>query len=552
MMTAKAQDILKLFGLLVLTLALVYGLLTVVDHQFRADPRADHFITVEEKLLATSLYGDDTLQELIRKDEVTFDPTVGRTMGETIQYLKQTSVPKVLIIGPSTFAYVEGDSSPQFYIHRVDKALKRLSTTPIEVYNLATEGMHAQEMINVLEKASLRVSFDYVLVGMGLHVLYHNNVRPTLEDLPDPDPNLVVANLHFDGDLPWFAPPELNARAENTIQNFLSNHVPLFRNRVAIQKWSGQRLMGMTTNEEEATGSSVVDTANPGGAGVVDFNDGAGVANADFSTWENDLPTGWNVDPGAVSFVKPTSPEDADGAHGLQIDAGNYKYAVLTQTVAASEPLGGHAVRLRAKVRTEQPDGLTKIGLVIEGENIAVRHPCDGEWHTLEVTYTYPYDAKDKKIEIKLSHTNASRAPTHPAFFTEIQLETVAPQPAKQFYLTEPMIDAVNANVDSLLDYLAAYRNTHEATVALVPGPYYQSEEQPVYFPPYLEDAYMDHLRQRCDEQDLALIDARAVVPNAYFHMSSKLPSRDGVHFDGDGHTALAEYLLVWLREQGL
>lgn len=102
------------------TVVMVLGYCVAANRRFLDDPMADSYMQTAEKVTSLSIYGQEALQRFRDEDAVTFDPSSGQRMGETLQCLKLSDTSNILMVGASQLAFVAGDSSPSYYTRRVD------------------------------------------------------------------------------------------------------------------------------------------------------------------------------------------------------------------------------------------------------------------------------------------------------------------------------------------------------------------------------------------------------------------------------------------------
>ena len=523
------------------TVGMLLGYCVAANRLFLDDPAADSYMQTAEKVTSLSIYGEEALQRFRDEDAVTFDPSCGQRMGETLQYLKLSDKTNILMIGASQLAFVAGDSSPSYHPRRVDQVFERLANTPVEVYNLSAAGMNSAETALIMDKATKRVHFDHIIVLLLPHVLQYRNIRPAFQNLPDPTTETMVAKAEMSLLDRWLDPSSINDRVGEVVLDELGESLPFFRRRFPIQQWAAREVFRIGVPAAATSGTAAAATPNGNGGWSerrpLTINGGRGVLNALFTGAPDGTIAEWqsNAPQPPVSHVR-----DEELNEEVAVLPGGYTGLVLEQALALTGEAAGCTVTLHAKVKASDPRAYVRLGFEVGDSSYVACHPGDGVWHDLEVQYTFPYTSTDRSIAVTVAHLNGPRGEVRIA---GVSVTADEPQKVYQYYFTEETGRPILDNLQSLLGYLDSYRQQTGATISLVLSPHYQDPENPVYQPQWFEDEFSQRAATYAHEHGFRLLDAPALLPNSAFGVHSSYPLVDGVHFDAEGHRRLANAL---------
>jgi hypothetical protein len=233
-MKKTSHPLLQFGSLLGIAAPLLLALCFAIDRTFLDDPTAGGILAAERHLFRDAATSHQLLDQLIERDEVTWDPTNGVRIGRVLAHLKRTDGPKMLLVGSSQLLVVRDDRSHAGIARRVDKVLDDRLGGRATVYNLSLGGMTLAEKGWILEQAVRLVDFDYIVVGMTLWDSVSDEVRPWLARPRDPLPDSPgPASPTLD----WPAPATINRSVTDRFNRTLEETVPFFRHRTAIQQW---------------------------------------------------------------------------------------------------------------------------------------------------------------------------------------------------------------------------------------------------------------------------------------------------------------------------
>lgn len=520
------------------TVVMVLGYCVAANRRFLDDPMADSYMQTAEKVTSLSIYGQEALQRFRDEDAVTFDPSSGQRMGETLQCLKLSDTSNILMVGASQLAFVAGDSSPSYYTRRVDQVVERLANTPVEVYNLSAAGMNSTETALIMDKATKRVHFDHVIVLLLPHVLQYRNIRPALQNLPDPTTEAFVAHADASALDRWLDPSSINDRVGEIVLDELGKSLPFFRRRFPIQQWAAREVFrrGFPPIAASNRASAATPTVGIGPTEQrrLAINDGQGLFNRGLERSADGTLAAWvaNVPRPPVSHVRD---EELDKT--VAVISGGRSGLILKQEVALGGDPPGTTVTLRANVKASGSRASTRLGLRVGDVSYFVTHPGDGAWHDLKVHYAFPYTSNDRAIGVTIAQLGGQGDDVRIANLALVSDER---QSVYQYYFTDETATPILEHLESLLHYLDSYRVTTGAAITLVLSPHYQDPENPVYQPQWLEDDFCRLAATYSQKHGFHLLDARPLLPNSTFGTHSSVPLIDGVHFDAEGHRLLA------------
>lgn len=254
-MTAKEP--VQQLGLVCLGAAMAVAMVVAAYGAFMHAADVNGYLQRAEHVRDVMRSADTSLGEMIRNNEVTWDPSNGTSATEALAHMKRTDKPRLLLVGSSDLLVVSDDWTGTRVPKRVDRAIKRLASHSIEVYNFAKTAMTVDEAELVLERATEIQDFDWVVSSLLLWNCQWRKVSHGIAALRTESPGAGPVSAPG---TPWgtaLSPAALNRRIGEWTESWGEACVPPFRRRLALQQW----LFDVFTGQERQGASS----AGPGG-----------------------------------------------------------------------------------------------------------------------------------------------------------------------------------------------------------------------------------------------------------------------------------------------
>jgi len=222
---------------IVTALALVFCM--ALDRTFVRDPAGARLLASNDRAFITMENAEAILDDMIDRDEVTWDPTNGALIERVLTHLKRSPRRKILLIGSSQFLVVRDDRSYAGVSKRVDRALEALLGGAFDVYNLSLGGMTMEEKKRLLRTATGLEEFDSIVVEMTLWDSVSSEVRVGIRQMAA---DLATGRRVSAGRALSLQPGRINQFATTMFRTALNCFVPFFEHRGRIRGWLEERL----------------------------------------------------------------------------------------------------------------------------------------------------------------------------------------------------------------------------------------------------------------------------------------------------------------------
>ena len=223
-----------------LATAMTLGLCAAAYRAFSRSPDAYAYILAADQSALLAGRARTTLDTLIEKDAVTWDPTESTHIDEVLTHLKRTDKKKLLMVGASQLMLVSDDLFRARMWQRVDRVLTRIAGVPLEVYNLSKQQMSGPEKEIVINAATSVMDFDYVLLSATLWDCRRENVSRGLARVRDA-PDLRLASRTEGVRRARISPSKINDALHERLMSTLRVRSDFFVRRSAIQQWCADK-----------------------------------------------------------------------------------------------------------------------------------------------------------------------------------------------------------------------------------------------------------------------------------------------------------------------
>jgi hypothetical protein len=134
---------------------------------------------------------------------------------------------------------------------------------------------------------------------------------------------------------------------------------------------------------------------------VIALNNGKGIINGDFETWEDGKPASWTLE---NEVVIKGEDDPMEGEACLQTGPGYY-FNQISQNVTISGDVRGKVLRFTAWARVAEEETARLMLQFPNGETLySEPHRANGDWHLLEISHQLREDRSPKRVKVILNH----------------------------------------------------------------------------------------------------------------------------------------------------
>lgn len=133
-------------------------------------------------------------------------------------------------------------------------------------------------------------------------------------------------------------------------------------------------------------------------------------------------PVHWHIREGHNDMAGPSETERTEGRTSLKLE-GEFTYMFLSQDIGGMGPLAGRLVEFAADVKCFEQDAASIYVIQPDfGELYSPKHPGDGEWHTLRITFRVPAFSVYDAFTVCLGLGNI---PQKPSYFDNVRVRVL-------------------------------------------------------------------------------------------------------------------------------
>lgn len=504
---------------------------------FYKDPDSRNYVLAEKKITNLRESSSFVLEDLLKQNEVTFDPTNGVSIETVLENLKCSPKRKILLLGSSQLVTLNDDWSADNYLRRVDKKLESSYEEEVVVYNLSMGGMTIAEKKIVLDKAQQVMDFDKIIVSIGPYDCREINVRPGIEQIE----NKLFGHIEKEDCAPMeqsfnFDIEKLNSEIEGGVKKWLEKRLLFFENKGAIKMWTEEKAKALKGNKPFYRPKKALSwrTNNQ------KFND----------------VTGWveDVFRSGRKSLKITKEEVKTNASwgGFKVDLEKPTKKIVLGGWSKSENV------VKAKLYCLD----FKIDFV-DGSNEWIYQGLEFEEGTNDWTKrerVFQFDKEIKSITPKMLFYQG----TGTVWFDDIYARPIYSKVGENVILNANVEDESNIkdvhtlkfedevwdkifeNAQDMVDYVGKMASKNAGEYYVLIPPIYNSEIKKGYEQDFMLQQFKEQLDKACKNNNVQLLDANGLLDESHF-IEYESGSRKGMieplHFGTKGHEKLAEYL---------
>jgi len=225
-----------------------------VKSVFYSDPKAESYLTFDEgvKNMATSTTA--LVDTLIAQDDLTFDPSSGKSMDKVLKNLKYTEGDRFLFVGSSQLRVVQGEEIVDAYQKLVSR--KITNYTNYSTYNLSIGGMKTQEKLIVAAKGIQVIQPVRTLISVTPWDCIIDEVRPIIKSIENntysPLSKRTTEASNEESSVPTKVfPLHINDKITAAVDKVVEENIDIYRDRAAIKRWLSDEI-GVVSKDDMA------------------------------------------------------------------------------------------------------------------------------------------------------------------------------------------------------------------------------------------------------------------------------------------------------------
>jgi hypothetical protein len=548
----------RLFLIQIVIAVVVFVLMSLgVKSIFMNDPKAESYLDFNEgvKKMASSSYA--LIDSLIARNDLTFDPTSGKSLDKVLSNLKYSENAKFLVIGSSQMRVMQGEEIQDSYHKMTSRKIADYTNGKYTSYNLSLGGMTTPEKLIMARKGIKILNPDRILIAVtpwdGLAVKIRPEVKAiekkTFQSLKKitSEEEKEEATLSTESDEVF--PINVNSKITKSVDKIVEDNIDIYAKRSAIKKWLGDKTLntlkgikdGASEKEEEAFKTNITDywrTINQ------DLNNIEG--------WESEVAHAgkrsikivngkvqnakWTGD--GIIIKKPTDTFEFEGwSKAEDIQSSAKLYCLDFQVFFEDGTYKWYYKNLRFKKETHDWQKVkTRVRFdkkVVSIKPHALLYGTTGTVWFDDVTAKPVYD-----------NVVAENVLPNSGFENELK------ERANVSYMySNAEWGRIEENMFSIVDYLASQK-TNEQNVFLL-TPFWHTKDRTAYPQKTQYTNLVKAVKNYCKEKNIAFVDASYILKKENFGIYKKGSIRDKIdvlHFNADAHDKLAKYIIKELK----
>ncbi|MEE1961611.1 hypothetical protein V1387_02865 [Allomuricauda taeanensis] len=515
------------------------GLSLVFVFGFKRDPDNRNYILSDKKITNLRESSSQILEDLLKQNNVTFDPTNGVAIETVLENLKCSIKKKVLLLGSSQLITLNDDWSSDNYLRRVDKMLETMYDDGVIVYNLSMGGMTVPEKKIVLDKVQEIMEFDKIIMSIGPYDCRETEIRPSIEKIETIPFNRMdkegCVSLEHSQILNNVSIDKVNSSIENIIERWFAESTFFFDKKGAIKLWTAAKVNSLMGNKPFYSPKKSL-------------------------SWRtnnqklNDV-SGWATD---------------------MVHSGKKSLKIIKEDKETNSSWGGFKVDLRRPTKKIVLGGWSKSENVVGAKLYCLDFKID----FIDGTYEWVYEGLEfekgtndwtqKENVLQFEKDILSITPklllykgSGVVWFDDIYARPIYDKVGENVVLNqdieeesrikdvhslsfeENVWENIFENAIDLVEHAGTKTNDTGKYYILIP-PAYHSPIKKGYEQEFMLEKFKSELEKACKRNNIQLLDANELLDEAHF-IEYESGDRKGMieplHFDTEGHKKLAEYL---------
>lgn len=527
----------------VITLAIVFGVSSIIKSLFWADSNAQSYITFGGGVKDMAESATVLIDSLIAKNDLTFDPSSGKLMDKVLKNLKYAEGNKLLIIGSSQMRVVQGEDILSSYQKLASR--KIADYTKYNTYNLSIGGMKTSEKLIVAEKGVQILQTTQILISATPWDCLINEVRPSIKEiekenyLPSKNNNgTILPNKNF--------PLNVNDKITAIIGKIVEENIDVYSKRTAIKQWLGATMEGTPTEKMKLPNEMEKDRSPDYWRTLFQKLD-------NISGWDHTVS---RTGSGSLKIVNT----DSTSAKWFGEDIVLGKATDMLEFSGWSKAENATSTKLYClNFQVFFEDGTSEWYF----RHLRFR-PGTHDWE--RVGTKVQFDKKVTKIKPHALFYGATGTvwfddlEARP-IYGEVKGENILPNPSFENELKErPHVsytyntsewEQIEKNMLLVIDFLSEHGTTNQKQNIFLLTPFWHKEEKTAY--PQKEEykKLVTNVKQYCMKKNVAFIDASYILTKDNFGIYTQGSVRDKIdvlHFDAEAHDKLAKYIIKELN----
>lgn len=523
----------------VITLAIVFGMSSIIKSLFWANPNAQSYLTFDSGVKDMAESATVLIDSLISKNDLTFDPSSGKLMDKVLKNLKYSEGNKLLVIGSSQMRVVQGEDILNSYQKLVSR--KITDYTKYNTYNLSIGGMKPSEKLIVAEKGVQVLQTTQILIAATPWDCLINEVRPSMKEiekenyLPSKNNNRTsLQNKNF--------PLNVNDKITTSISKIIEKNIDVYSKRTAIKQWMVAAIERRPAEKMNFPIEKENDRSPDYWRTLFQKLD-------NISGWDHTIS---RTGSGSLKIVNT----DSTLAKWLGEDIFLERSTAMFEFSGWSKAENATNTKLYClNFQVFFDDGTSEWYF----RKLRFR-PGTHDWERVSTKVQF-----DKKV-IKIKPHALFYGATGTVWFDDLEArpiyggvkgENVLPNPSVENELRErPHVsykysssewEQIQENMLSMIDFLSEHGTENQKQNIFLLTPFWHKEEKTAY--PQKEEykKLVANVRQYCKKKNVSFIDASYILTNDNFGIYTQGSVRDKIdvlHFDAEAHDKLAKYII--------
>lgn len=519
----------------------------LIQKRFDVSPQKSLYLAMNKGVKEMATSSSALIDSLIIKNDLTFDPTSGKQLEKVLNNLKYTNKKKFILIGSSQLRTVKGEGI-KGYTKIVSRKLNSHLKETTQVYNLSLGGMKISEKLILAKKGVEILDPERLLISVTPWDCISDKIRPNVKAVENKNFTYIKREVEknpLEKEITNTKEPfplNFNTSVTNTLDDFVGDKLPVYTRRTAIQNWLGDSLENST--EENETKNTIK---------LPDY----------WRTLNQDLDntTGWDNE-----FVK-------FGKKSIKI--------IKSKSDKNAKWLGDNIV-LENPTTTFDFEGWSKAENVTKDIKLycldfqVIFEDGTSKWHYKGLKFKKgTHDWQHVKTRVKFDKKITAIKPhmlfyggTGTVWFDEIKAipvydnkigENILPNSSFENQLKERVNVSysytakewgkIQKNMFSVVDFLSKTA-TNQKNVLLI-TPFWYTKNKSAYPQKKQYEVLLDKVKNYCISKNVDFVNASYVLSKNNFGIYTKGSVRDKIdvlHFNADGHTKLANYIIKELK----
>lgn len=534
----------KIFLRQIITAIIIFSITSFfVKKAFNNSSKVDTYINFDKGLKTMSKSTSWLLDSLIIKNEVTFDPTSGKSIDKVFKNLKNTLKDKFVMVGSSQLRVVQGEKLELSYTKLVSEKVESYANNNIEVYNLSLGGMTINEKLLIAKKTLGLLNPKSILISVTPWDCISDKIRNTVKDIEDAKYTLKKItktknkNFGLSENRKFVFPIRTNKKISNYTENIVKDNIVIYGKRAAIKKWLGDVI---TLKKKEAINTNIPDYWR-----TLDqyLNDTSGWDNEEYRTGIKSVKIHKNKVKNAkwlgdiIQLAKPTKTvEFAGWSKAENVSEDTKLYCLDFQVIFEDGTNKWYYKNLKFSKGTHDWQKV-KTKVTFDKKIVSIKP------HMLFYGGVGTVWFDDIKVIPIVNGKREKNILPNPSFEKELKGRVNL-----SYYYDDKKWTLIKQHIFSVVDFLS---NQNIEKPILLITPFWHDKDKSAYPQKTKYTELLNSIKNYCKEKKVVYIDASYILSKDDFGAYTQGSVRDKIdvlHFKATGHNKLAKYIIKELK----